>query len=109
LLISSAVLRSIFRPPNILDNSFSSLIILKSPGVNSGSNRTRISTSLSLLKSSLSIDPEFTPGLFKIIKLENELSRMFGGRKIDLRTALDISKYYRKEVLNSRKVVYVET
>jgi hypothetical protein len=39
-----------------------------------------------------------TPGLFTIAGMEQELSGLFGGRGIDLRTYHDLSRYFRDEV-----------
>ena len=46
-----------------------------------------------------------TPGLFSIIKMEMELTELIG-RKVDLRTAEDLSKYFRDEVLQNAKLQY---
>lgn len=46
------------------------------------------------------------PGLFGIIRMEQELSRIFDGRKVHLRTPEDLSKYFREEVLSSAEVKY---
>jgi predicted nucleotidyltransferase len=39
--------------------------------------------------------------------MEIELSTLLG-KKVDLRTARDLSKYFRKEVLNEARVAYAE-
>ena len=49
--------------------------------------------------------PGLTPGLFSIIKMEMELTELIG-RKVDLRTAEDLSKYFRDEVLQNAKLQY---
>jgi hypothetical protein len=46
------------------------------------------------------------PGLFKIFDMENELSAILGGRKVDLRTPADLSRYFRDEVLRKSEVCY---
>jgi len=46
-----------------------------------------------------------TPGLFSIVKMEMELAEMLG-RKVDLRTAEDLSQYFRDEVIRNAKVQY---
>jgi len=46
------------------------------------------------------------PGLFGISRMERELSQIFGGRKVDLRTPEDLSKYFRKQVLSTAEVQY---
>lgn len=40
------------------------------------------------------------PGMFGIVRMERELSKMLG-RKVDLRTAGDLSRYFRAEVVAS--------
>ncbi len=44
--------------------------------------------------------PDHIPGLLEIVGMEQELSQMFGGRKIDLRTAEDLSRYFRAEIID---------
>jgi predicted nucleotidyltransferase len=44
--------------------------------------------------------PDHIPGLLEIVAMEQELSQMFGGRKIDLRTAEDLSRYFRAEIID---------
>ncbi len=44
--------------------------------------------------------PDHIPGLLEIVGIEQELSQMFGGRKIDLRTAEDLSRYFRAEIID---------
>jgi len=46
-----------------------------------------------------------TPGLFSIVKMEMELTEMLG-RKADLRTPEDLSRYFRDEVLQNAKLQY---
>jgi hypothetical protein len=46
------------------------------------------------------------PGLLGISRMERELSQIFGGRKIDLRTPEDLSKYFRQQVLTTAEVQY---
>jgi predicted nucleotidyltransferase len=50
-------------------------------------------------------DQHHTPGLFSIIKMEMELSKLIG-RKVDMRTAEDLSKYFRDEVVKNAKLQY---
>ena len=52
--------------------------------------------------------PGHTPGFFKLIKMESELSVLFGGRKVEIRTPQDLSKYFRKKVVESAEVQYVQ-
>jgi predicted nucleotidyltransferase len=52
-------------------------------------------------------DPDHIPGLIKLAGMEIELTQILG-RKVDMRTAQDLSRYFREEVLNSAKVQYAE-
>lgn len=53
---------------------------------------------------------EFQPGVrvgyLRMAALERELSAIIDGRKIDLRTPAELSKYFRDEVLRSAAVQY---
>jgi len=51
-------------------------------------------------------EPDHIPGLFGIARMERELSALFGGRKIDLRTPEDLSRYFRQRVLEEAEVQY---
>lgn len=44
------------------------------------------------------------PGLFGIAGMEQELSDLLGDRKVDLRTAEDLSRYFRDEVVRTAEV-----
>jgi uncharacterized protein len=46
-------------------------------------------------------------GLLRLAGMEIELSEMLG-RKVDLRTPEDLSRYFRKEVLDSAEVQYAQ-
>jgi predicted nucleotidyltransferase len=54
---------------------------------------------------------EFEPGaaitLFDMARIELELSALMGGRKIDLRTAGDLSRHFRDEVVRTAQPQYV--
>ena len=52
-------------------------------------------------------DPVHVPGLIRLAAMENELSALLG-RKADLRTAEDLSPYFRDDVLDSAEVQYAE-
>ena len=52
-------------------------------------------------------DPDHIPGLFGLAGMELELSRIIG-RKADLRTPRDLSRYFRQEVLRTAEVQYAE-
>ena len=51
-------------------------------------------------------EPDHTPGLLGVAGLETELSALFGGRKVDLRTPEDLSRYFRREILDTAEVQY---
>lgn len=50
-------------------------------------------------------EPGKTPSLLTMAGLEIELSEMLG-RKVDLRTAGDLSRYFRDEVIREAKLEY---
>ena len=52
-------------------------------------------------------EPGRTPGLFGMAGLELELSEMFG-RKVDLRTPAELSRYFREEVVRASEVQYAQ-
>lgn len=47
-----------------------------------------------------------TPGFFKIVSMEMELSELLEGRKIDLRTPNELSIYFRDRVMAEAVVQY---
>ncbi len=53
-------------------------------------------------------EPNHIPGLLGMARMERELSGLFGGRKIDLRTPEDLSRYFRRQVLDEAVVQYAE-
>ena len=46
------------------------------------------------------------PGLLGLAAIEAELSALLGGRRVDLRTAQDLSRYFRDEVIRTASVQY---
>ena len=52
-------------------------------------------------------DPDHIPGLIRLAGMEFELSEILG-RKVDIRTAQDLSRYFRQEVLDAAEVQYAE-
>jgi len=50
--------------------------------------------------------PDHIPGFLGLSRLERELSALFGGRKVDLRTPAELSHHFRNEVLASAEVAY---
>jgi predicted nucleotidyltransferase len=53
-------------------------------------------------------EPEHVPGLLGIARLERELSTIFDGRKVDLRTPEDLSRYFRADVIAEAELQYAE-
>jgi uncharacterized protein len=55
---------------------------------------------------------EFRPGervgFFRLGDMEEELSRLLGGRKVDLRTPMELSRHFRDEVIRTASVAYAE-
>ena len=51
--------------------------------------------------------PDHIPGLIRLAGIEIELSDILG-RKVDLRTPQDLSRYFRQEVMDSAEVQYVK-
>jgi predicted nucleotidyltransferase len=52
--------------------------------------------------------PGHTPGFFGLFDMEEELSAIFAGRKVDLRTPNDLSRYFRDEVVATAEVQYAQ-
>jgi hypothetical protein len=53
--------------------------------------------------------PEARVGYFRLAEIEEELSGLLGGRKVDLHTPMDLSRYFRDEVVRDALVVYAES
>jgi uncharacterized protein len=51
-------------------------------------------------------EPGGAPGLLGLAALEAELSDLLGGRRVDLRTAGDLSRHFRDEVVRTAEVQY---
>ncbi|GFE71229.1 nucleotidyltransferase family protein [Chroococcus sp. FPU101] len=51
-------------------------------------------------------EPNKTPSFFTLARMEQELSDLINGRKIDLRTPQELSHYFRDRVLTEAKVIY---
>ncbi|HEX7833300.1 MAG TPA: nucleotidyltransferase family protein [Thermoanaerobaculia bacterium] len=47
-----------------------------------------------------------TPGYFGMVRIQMELSALIGGRRVDLRTAAELSRYFRDEVVQTASVQY---
>lgn len=50
--------------------------------------------------------PEARPTLFDMAEIENELSELLGGIRVDLRTAQELSRCFRDAVVNEAEVQY---
>jgi uncharacterized protein len=50
--------------------------------------------------------PGEEPGLLGLAGMEIELSKLLGGRAVDLRTPEDLSRHFRDEVLRTAEVQY---
>ena len=48
------------------------------------------------------------PSLLDLARMERELSAVLGGRKVDMRTPKELSRYFRDEVLSTASVQYAE-
>ena len=46
------------------------------------------------------------PGLIGLSAMEAELSKLYGGRKVDLRTANDLSRHFRADILRTARLQY---
>ena len=51
-------------------------------------------------------EPGHVPGFFRLFDMEEELSALFGDRKVDLRTPQDLSRYFRDQVVAQAEVQY---
>jgi predicted nucleotidyltransferase len=51
--------------------------------------------------------PGQTVGFFRLAEMEMELAGILG-RKVDLRTPAELSRYFRQDVLNTAEVQYAE-
>jgi len=51
---------------------------------------------------------ETAPSLLDLARMERELSKLLRGRKVDLRTPGELSRYFRDEVLATASVQYAE-
>ena len=51
-------------------------------------------------------EPEARPSLLTMANIEIELSALLGGRRVDLRTPQDLSRYLRDEVVRSAEVQF---
>ncbi len=47
------------------------------------------------------------PGFLGLARMERELSGILGGKKVDLRTPQELSRYFREKVVRAAEVQYV--
>ena len=52
--------------------------------------------------------PGEAPSLLDLARMERDLSTLLDGRKVDLRTPNELSRYFRGEVLSTASVQYAE-
>jgi uncharacterized protein len=53
-------------------------------------------------------EPRHVPGLLRLAAMERELSAMLGGRRVDMRTPRDLSRYFRDDVIAHAVVQYAQ-
>ncbi len=51
-------------------------------------------------------EPNAAPSLFDVADIEMELSALLDGRRVDVRTPEDLSRYFRDEVVREAEVQY---
>jgi predicted nucleotidyltransferase len=50
-------------------------------------------------------EPEYVPGFFRFVEMQDELGDLFA-RRVDLNTPLSLSRHFRQKVLQTAMVVY---
>lgn len=55
----------------------------------------------------IEFEPDHGTGYFGLVRMERELSAIMG-RKVDLRTPQELSRYFRDEVVNQAEIQYAE-
>ncbi len=98
------MIRSLFTDPNALETICRRHYIRRLALFGSqlkGTNRP--DSDVDLL---VEFEPEAKPSLLTLAQVEIELSPLVGGRKVDLRTAQDLSRYFRDDVVRSAEVQY---
>ena len=63
----------------------------------------RVDSDVDLL---VEFEPGKEPGLIKLAGMEAELSAMLDNRRVDLRTAADLSRHFRDEIVRTAEVQY---
>ena len=51
-------------------------------------------------------EPDAKPSFFDLADIEQELSALLAGKRVDLRTAPELSRYFRDQVLREAEVQY---
>jgi uncharacterized protein len=51
-------------------------------------------------------EPKSVPGFIGMAAIEAELSELMGGRRVDLRTSQELSRYFRDEVMREAEVQF---
>ena len=51
-------------------------------------------------------EPGAVPGFLKLARIAGELSALLEGRRVDLRTPQDLSRYFRDEILRDAEVQF---
>ena len=51
--------------------------------------------------------PDARPTYFDLANIESELSSLLGGKKVDLRTPAELSRYFRDKVMREAEEQYV--
>jgi hypothetical protein len=51
-------------------------------------------------------EPGSEPGLLGLATMEAELTAMLGGKKVDLRTPRDLSRYFRDQIMQTAELQY---
>lgn len=51
-------------------------------------------------------EPGQVPGMLGMAQIEHDLSDLLGGRHVDLRTAAELSRHFRDEVVRTARVQY---
>ena len=52
-------------------------------------------------------NPDHIPGLMRMAGMEIGLSELIGDRRVDMKTPLSISRYFRDEVMEEAEALYV--
>jgi len=51
-------------------------------------------------------EPDRVPSFFRLFEMQEELSSLFEGRRVDIRTKEDLSRYFRDRVVSTAVVQY---